>query len=92
MSIVTRIEANEYPGRRERRFRAEEFDAVRGLRPNEAIKFPCRWSHSRPRSMTALQTPVCSGAGGAYSAVKNKGFKISATCREGTIYVIRREA
>jgi hypothetical protein len=86
MSIVTRIEANEYPGRRERRSRAEEFDAVRGLRPNEAIRFPCRWSHSKPPSI------ACSGAGGAYSAVKNKGFKISATCREGTIYVIRREA
>ena len=80
MSVVTKIDLSEMPEITTSRKPTEEGNAIRALQAGEAVKFPCRWKHGKG----------CSGVIVAYSSVRSTGFKVSATCREGTVYVIRR--
>ena len=77
---VTKIDSTEIPeGFRMGRPLTEETVAIRALLPGEAIKFPCRWKHSR----------ICHGYGLAHQTAKRAGFRIRSVCRDGVGYVMR---
>ena len=77
---VTKIDSTEIPeGFRMGRPLTEETVAIRALLPGEAIRFPCRWKHSR----------ICHGYSSAVVAAKRAGFRIRSGCRDGVVYVMR---
>ena len=77
---VTKIDPNEIPeGLRMGRPLAEETVAIRALLPGEAIRFPCRWKHSR----------ICHGYSSAVVAAKRAGFNIECKCVDRVVYVMR---
>ena len=60
-----------------------ESEAIRSLKPGEAIKFPCRWKHSKIHS--------CSGTSMAHYAATRVNSHISFRCYQGNCYVLRLE-
>jgi len=63
--------------------RSPETKAVEALAMGEGLKITCRWSHSKSEQ--------CSGRSIINHAAKRKGQSISATCRDGFLYVLRVE-
>ena len=59
---------------------SEETVAIRALLPGEAIRFPCRWKHSR----------ICHGYSSAVTAANRAGFSIKCKCVDRVVYVMRR--
>jgi hypothetical protein len=78
---VTKIDSSEIPEKLPfGRPKVEEFTAVRELQPGEAIRFPCRWKHSR----------ICHGYSSVHSTARRSGFSVDSRCRDGVVYVMRR--
>ena len=79
--VVTKIDPTEIPeGFRMGRPLSEETVAIRALLPGEAIKFPCRWKHSR----------ICHGYSSVHSTARRAKFRVDSRCRDGVVYVMRR--
>jgi len=78
---VTKIDPSEIPERlRMGRPLSEETVAIRALLPGEAIRFPCRWKHSR----------ICHGYSSAVTTARRAGFCVRSVCRDGVVYVMRK--
>ena len=94
MSVVKKINPEDFPRTKMRPRRLTvEMAAIRNLKHGEAIKFPCRWKHSRSKSG---QT-VCSGSSSAYQTARrarNEGiiaFHVTVKCQRKVLYVMRRD-
>jgi hypothetical protein len=53
--------------------------AIRSLLPGEAVKFDCRWNHTRG----------CHGSPTAHAAAKSEGFTIFTSCINKVFYAGR---
>ena len=58
-----------------------ETDAVLKLELNTGVKFPCRWEHNAQKQ--------CRGIIAIRIAARRRDMKITASCREGIIYIVR---
>lgn len=87
--VVMKIDPQDFPahGNISKRVgaRTEETRALSELKPGEAIKFPCRWNHY----VSIRHAESCGGTGVAYGAARRAGFAVKATCRDGSVYVLR---
>jgi hypothetical protein len=57
-----------------------EYEAVKTLEAGEAIKFPCRWNHSKNGNQ-------CSGVAQMFGVAKMMGVQVKAICRDAWVYV-----
>ena len=82
--MIHAITKDEFPHIRPRggRVLSAESLAVQGLEIDAGFSTPCRWKHPDGR---------CSGFSLVSGASHRYGVKIHATCRDGTLYVLRYE-
>jgi hypothetical protein len=57
---------------------------VANLNPGMGFKAPCTWKHNVRKN--------CSGMASAHQTANRLGFKIKCKCREGILYILRKEA
>lgn len=77
--MIEAITNEEFTKVRKARELAPELAAVRALQPGQAIKFPCRWRH----------TKVCLGVVAAHGTRHKMGFKVQTRCSDKALYVRR---
>ena len=61
-----------------------EMAAARAMVVGEAIKFPCRWNHSKTDFATR-----CNGTMMMLQGLKNYGYQVQAKCRDKVVFVNR---
>ena len=80
---IEKIQAEDFPNPQPAHALTEESAAVMALQPGEAVKFPCRWKHHSRND--------CKGSNSLRAAARRQGFRVSITCQNKMVYVMRRE-
>lgn len=78
---IEKISAEEFPNPYPTHALSEESAAVMALKLGEAVKFPCRWEHLGNH---------CKGSNSLRAAGRRQGFRVSITCQNKMVYVIRK--
>ena len=87
MAEIIKIKAEDFPGTLTKGSSREEWNAVRDLRPGEAIKFPCRWSHFAFGHVDGF----CQGRMHVTAIGKKTKRKFQSECVDKWLHVLRFE-
>ena len=97
MPAITKIAFEDFPEARRPTGRrpSQEWDAVRDLKPGEAIKFPCRWKHTVTTRWRAdgqsYDYAPCQARTTIAIIARGQQRKLQSACTDKWVYVRRLE-